>query len=337
MRRRAHDPRWAALIAALAALALSLPMAAMGASPYRLGEAPKAKPTRIVSLAPSITEIVLDLGAGLSLVGVSRYDDADEVKELPRVGGFADPAPEAILALRPDLLLVQPGPGNQVAVQRLADLGVPVLVLPLHTIEETLSSIRAVGDALHDPTGGAASARRLSDGLEAVRLHAANLPKRRVLLVYGWQPLVVAGPESFGDALLRLAGAENVVARASGPYPTLSMEAALAADPELLLDASGGHGAAAPLEEWTPRVRRLPSSALFRPGPRLAQGARELFQILHPDAATVARDTSHGSISAPAETRPPAAPSAPADIPSASTRAPAVMPSTTRPGGVAAP
>ncbi|HEY0840310.1 MAG TPA: helical backbone metal receptor, partial [Vulgatibacter sp.] len=113
---------------------LGLPSLAGAQAPYRLGPEPAAKPARVVTLAPSLSEIVLELGAGDTLAGVSRYDDDPAVAALPRVGGYLDPSPEAILALRPDLLLVEPSPGNRAVVERLAGLGVSVLVLPLKGI-----------------------------------------------------------------------------------------------------------------------------------------------------------------------------------------------------------
>lgn len=255
---------------------------AEAAEPRWLGTAPSGTPRRVVTLAPSLTEIVLDLGKGDLLVGVSRYDDAAEVRHLRRVGGFLDPVPEAILALRPDLVLAQPSPGNQGAVERLASLGIPVLVLPLHTVEEILASVRAVGAALGDEAGGRALAARIEAGISEVRERTASLPRKRTLIVYGWKPLVVAGPASFAHELLLAAGGENVAAEASGAYPTFPAEAVLAAKPEAIVDASGGHGDGLPAPGIGP-VHTLRSQGLFHPGPRLLEGLRELAALLHPE------------------------------------------------------
>ena len=269
----------------LFACALLWAALASAAEPRWLGSAPKERPRRIVTLAPSVTEIVLDLGAGGALVGVSRYDDAPAVQKLARVGGFLDPAPEAILALAPDLILAQPSPGNRGPVEQLARLGVPVLVLPLENVEETLASVRAVGAALRDPAGGEKLAAQIRAGIDAVRARVAGARRKKVLLVYGWQPLVVAGPGSFAHELLVAAGGENVAADAAGAYPTLSAEAALAADPALVIDATGGHGAGRPLPGWEGRVRTLSSPGFFHPGPRMVEALEELARLLHPEVA----------------------------------------------------
>ena len=81
--------------------------------PRHLGPASPARVLRVVTLAPSLTEAVLALGLQDRLIGVSRFDELPEVARLPRVGGFIDPSVEAVLALKPDLVLVQPAPGNQ--------------------------------------------------------------------------------------------------------------------------------------------------------------------------------------------------------------------------------
>lgn len=249
---------------------------AAAAAPHWLGERPAETPRRIVTLAPSITEMVIDLGGADRLVGVSRHDDAPEVAALPRVGGFVDPAPEAVLRLAPDAVLVQPSPGNRGPVERLAELGIPILVLPLENVEETLASVRAVGDVLGRHAQGEALATRIEAGLLKAKRRSEGKDRPRVLLVYGWQPLVVAGPGSFSHELLQAAGAENVAAKiARGAYPTLSAEALLAAEPALVIDATGGHGGES-IPGLRAPVRTLDSAGLFRPGPRMLEALAEL-------------------------------------------------------------
>jgi len=270
------------VIAAAAALWL---VTSAAAPPSTLGPPAPGSPTRVVTLAPSVTELVLALGAGERLVGVSRYDDAPEVAKLPRVGGFVDPSTEAILALRPSLLLVQPSPANRGPVEALAARGVPVRVVPLHTVAEILEAASTVGAALGRPAEGSALRARLEAALTSARTRAASRPKARALVVYGWRPLVVAGPGSFPDELLAATGYTNVAAGASGPWPTFSAEAAIAARPELVLDASAAHDGPEALPALAPRVRRLTSDALARPGPRLPE-ALALLEALHPGSAT---------------------------------------------------
>ena len=273
----------------LAALVLSRVAGAaeVQPGPRWLGPKKPGKVQRVVTLAPSLTDMVMAMGAGGSLVGVSRFDTDKSVAELPRVGGFVDPSVEAVIALKPDLVIVQPGPGNQRPVERMAELGVPVLLLPLHTVADTLAALRAVGQAL----GRAKEADALVSRIEATRVRireaAKKLPTPRVLLVYGFEPLVVAGPGSFADELLRDAGALNVAADAGSAYPVYSVERAVRARPDVVVDAADVDVGKEKIQALpglsAARWVEVPSFALLQPGPSLGRGLEELFGLLHPD------------------------------------------------------
>lgn len=259
-------------------------LAATPAPPLEyLGPKLPAQVKRVVTLAPSLTETVLALGAGERLVGVSRFDELPQVAALPRVGGFVDPSVEAVLALHPDLVLVQPSPGNRQPVEKLAQLGVSVLSLPLQTVADTLAALREVGRALGLAGKGEALAKGIERARAEVRARAARLPHPRVLFVYGFEPLVVAGPGSFADELLRDAGAVNAAQAARTPYPTYSVEQVLKEAPQVVVDASASDGGAQ-LERLLPKARwvKLEGQALLHPGPSLEKGLRQLFDQLHP-------------------------------------------------------
>jgi len=275
-------------------IAVLLSVAVLGAGvdpgPVRvLGPAPKGEVRRVVTLAPSLTDVVLALGAGDRLVGVSRFDERPEVARLPRVGGFVDPSVEAVMALHPDLVLAQPGPGNRRAVETIAGLGAAVLLLPLGTVEDVLAAERATGKALGLADQGETLARSLEATRARIRERSRGLRAVRVLLVYGFEPLVVAGPGSFGDQLLGDAGALNVARDAASPYPVYSVERVVQSQPELVLDAAN-------TAAGKDRVRSLPGlrearwaevsgQSLMHPGPALGRGLEELFRLVHPEAA----------------------------------------------------
>ncbi|RJS22383.1 hemin ABC transporter substrate-binding protein [Corallococcus sp. H22C18031201] len=256
--------------------------------PYVLGTPPK-QVKRVVTLVPSLTEMVQSLGAGASLVGVSRYDESKEVAKLPRVGGFVDPSVEAVVALHPDLVLVQPGPGNQRPVEKMVELGVPVLVLPLHTVTDVLAALRAVGKALGRDTEAQALVTRIEATRARIREAAKRQPAPRVLFVYGFEPLVVAGPGSFANELLQDAGGLNVAADAGTAYPVYSVERVVAARPDVVVDAADvdvGKDTLRALPGLSEaRWVEVPSLALLQPGPSLGRGLEELFLLLHPAPA----------------------------------------------------
>jgi iron complex transport system substrate-binding protein len=254
--------------------------------PRFLGPKPPEKVKRVVTLAPSLTETVMALGAGSTLVGVSSFDEAKEVAGLPRVGGFVNPSIERVAGLKPDLVLVQPNPGNQRAVETMAELGVPVLLLPLHSITDTREALRAVGKALGKEKEAEALVQRIESTRTRIREAAKGRKAPRVLLVYGFEPLVVAGPGSFADELLRDAGAINVAADTSSAYAVISLEHAVGVRPEVVVDASDvdvGKDKVAELPVLSQaRWVELPSLALLQPGPSMGRGLEELFELLYP-------------------------------------------------------
>jgi iron complex transport system substrate-binding protein len=258
------------------------------AGPRLLGPNPPEQVKRVVTITPSLTETVLALGAGDTLVGVSRFDEAKEVARLPRVGGFTDPSVEAVLVLKPDLVLVQPGPGNQRPVRKMAELGIPVLLLPLHTLADTLAALRAVGGVLGRAEQAEALVQQIESTRARIREAARAFEAPRVLFVYGFEPLVVAGPGSFADELLRDAGALNVAADARSAYTVYSVERVIRARPDVVVDAADvdvGKDKLRALPGFS-RARwvEVPSQALLQPGPSLARGLEELFGLLHPSA-----------------------------------------------------
>lgn len=264
---------------------------ALAAGPVQwLGPAPPDVVTRVVTLAPSLTETVLALGAGATLVGVSRFDEAAEVASLPRVGGFNDPAVETIVALRPQLVVVQKAPANQKPVETLARLGVTVLALPLTTVDDVSQAMRELGRALGRRPQGDALVAALEQARANMRAAAkARGTRPRVLFVYGFAPLVVAGPGAFAHELLNDCGAVNVAEKAPTAYPTYSLEHALRLVPDVVIDAAdtatGKHDvqALAPLKRA--RWVHLPSQDLLHPGPALASGLPTLCALLLESAA----------------------------------------------------
>jgi iron complex transport system substrate-binding protein len=259
------------------------------------GEHLERPASRIVTVAPSVTEIVFALGGGGRVIGVSRYDDhPPEVKGLPRVGGFLDPSVEAILELRPGLIIGVPTAGNRPALERLARLKVPVLVVPGNSFADIFHATRAIARVL----GGDAEARaeEMLRGIERDLVRLSRSVSRatppKVAFVYGFKPLVLAGPGSFADSLLRMLHAKNVVSTGSA-YPQYSVERLLADQPDVIIDASEAHeGQDGDAEHWSRftsipavknrRVHRVRLGDLLRPGPRIVEGMKRIALFLYP-------------------------------------------------------
>lgn len=230
-------------------------------------------PARVVSLAPSVTETVFALGAGDRLVGVTRFCDYPlAATTLPQVGGLTDVDVEMVLSLRPDLVIgVQSKTGGGLE-RTLSKAGIPALFVPVETFEDIQSSMREIGRQL----GAASRAEALAADIGRVDLPVAP-DSPRVLLLFGREPWIAAGPRTFGDELIRRAGGRNAVAHLEAPYPTLDAELLGSLDVDLVVDTSwGGGGEPAPIPTaGAARVVRL-DPALIRPGPRLALAMDQL-------------------------------------------------------------
>jgi len=255
-----------------------------------LGPPPPAAPRRVVSLAPSITDTIVALGHAASLVGVTRFDSAPEVAQLPRIGGFLDPSAEAVVALRPDLVVWLTDGSAFAPVKRIAELGIPVLAVPIIGVADVIFASRAIARALGDPASGDRLASRIEEALKRARTRAAALPRKRVLLLVGREPLVVAGPRSYPEELLEAVGGVNVV-RGTTAWPVFPIERAAALDPEVVIDAAvREHGTGQAGLDAIPAVRRgairrLTTDDALRPGPAMIRTLDELFAAIHPEAA----------------------------------------------------
>jgi iron complex transport system substrate-binding protein len=275
--------RAASLVLCAASLVVSPRASAADAGRQHLGPKVPAKVARVVTAAPSLSEIVLALDAADLLVGVTRFDDDPRVARLPRIGGYNDPEPEAVLALHPDVVFVQPAPENRGPVEALARLGVPVEAFPLQTVAQIEDAMRDIGTLL----SRAGRANELVSGIERARsgARAAAARRRRVraLLVFGLEPLVVAGPAGFAGELLEDVGGINAAAGATRPFVRLSAEAALAAAPEVVvlcgIEPPPGRQ---PIRGLAARVATLRSTALLHPGPRIPEALGDLAAALVP-------------------------------------------------------
>jgi len=238
-------------------------------------------PRRIVSLLPSLTETVCELGACQRLVGVDRYSNYPEaVRALPQVGGGLDPSVEAIVALRPDVVLMAT---SSRAGTRLESLGLKVVALEPKTAADVQRVLGKVGQLLEVP-----DAQRVWRVIDAgVSAAAQSLPARaratRVYFEVNAGPYA-AGTSSFiGETLARL-GVRNIIGAELGPFPKINPEFVVRADPDLIMVSERNSQGMAQRPGWAGmraiRERRIcrftseQSDVLARPGPRMAEAAR---------------------------------------------------------------
>lgn len=250
---------------------------------------------RIVSLSPSTTEALFAIGAGPRVVGRSRYCDwPAEATKLPQIGGYVDPSFEAILALRPDLVTGARGPAGTAMSERLEARGITTF-LPQ---TESFAEIDAMMLGLGQRTGHAVEAKAKVEAIDAqvaaIAKAVASAPHPRVLLVFGLEPVSVAGPASFAEEMIRRAGGTNAVTE-GGAYPTLGMERVITLDPDVIVNAAmaeaHGHERIAKDTPGWSKVRAvtaghvvpLTDESVLRPGPRVGDGLAALARAIHPE------------------------------------------------------
>jgi iron complex transport system substrate-binding protein len=257
-----------------------------------------AAPRRIVTFAPSATEIVFALGLGDRLVGVSgRYDDyPPAAKGIEQVGGAGDfgvdPNVEKVVSLRPDLFLTIAG-GEQWK-DRLRSLGVPVFTINSTGLEDVFHDIQTVGRL----TGAVSAAGSLVAKMRAVDRDVegriAGEPSVSCFFEVYYPPLTTVGPDTFIGDLLRRAGCRSVSVGAKSDYPQWSVEDLVREDPRVyLVSSESGAGASAIARRpgfdaigaiTAGRIVRIDADLVNRPGPRVVDGLRLLARALHPGA-----------------------------------------------------
>jgi iron complex transport system substrate-binding protein len=252
-------------------------------------------PVRVVSLAPSITEILFAIGLPDRVVGVTPFCDyPPEARAKPKVG-YAQPNLESLLALKPDLVLTPPEFMRADLISKLEQLKIPVFILEAKTIEDIASHIQLIGRMLGASDSADRVAMDLRRRLADVRALTERLQKPRVLYVLSSQPLITVGPGSFVHHVIVAAGGINVAEHAVAPYPRLSMEEVIKQDPEVILFPVGSVEGIPANEQQVWRrwsglsaVKRdqfyeISSDLLNRPGPRILEGLEKVARILHPD------------------------------------------------------
>lgn len=255
----------------------------LAAVPAQCGEPPR----RIVSLAPNLTELVCSLGLERQLVGVTSYCDRPaSIKGKPTVGGPANPSLEAVLQLKPDLVVLdEEGVGAHLA-KRLQKLGVKTVIFRGSRFDRLVPAIRQLGNELGVPQAAERLAGRIEAGL---RNNTTQNRQIRTLFVIWPDPLVAAGPGSLLDDVLQRIGFANIAEDARSGYPRLSLEAVIARNPQLIVVGQGDK-LGVPLQRMLKHLSSLDavrqgrvcmvSDALYRPGPRIPEGIAELKQCL---------------------------------------------------------
>lgn len=247
-------------------------------------------PRRVISLAPSVTEILFRIGAAPQVIGVTNYCNyPPAVSGVARVGDM-NLDYEAMLALKPDLVVALSGLQPS-TIDRLKQLGLPVLVLSPRGIDDVPRHMRLLGKATGRSEMAAKAAQEFERRVNAVRAKTARASIRPRVFVEIWnEPLMTAGPGTYIQELIIAAGGSNIAADASGEWPQFSHEAVIQRNPEVIILTCYNKAETLKRKAWqglsaikTGRVFEINPDVYVRPGPRLADALEELAAILHPE------------------------------------------------------
>ena len=245
---------------------------------------------RIVSLAPNLTEMVFFAGAGHTLVARTEFCNfPPQALSLPAVQGGATPDLEQVLSFDPDLVVVLQSGAARLPLEDLASSGVAVYWTRVETTSDVIRTVRELGRL----AGTRNVSNPAADRIEAdIAGFAASRSLKRILVVHGHRPLVAAGPGSWGDQLLLLAGFRNALDSSYSRYPVLDIEQILECEPDVVLDtefSQSGTNLDAFWAQFAPDRARPPFQVVYltadlvlRPGPRMVDAANLLRSSVSP-------------------------------------------------------
>ena len=257
---------------------------------------PISPPKRIVSLAPSMTEILYALGLGDNIVGVTTFCDyPEEAKKKPKIGGMSNPSLEAVISLKPDIVVLTTDGNPKEFEERLVSLKIKTFVFQARRLSGLPQGIRELGRALGIKERADKLAQEIEDGTEKEKKSSlSSRPssiKRKVLFIVWPEPLIVAGPGTVIDDAVTLLGHENIAATATTNYPKYSLEEVIRRAPDVLfIGKSMGNDMRPVSQGLLKRLSTVPavkngkvffvSDKLFRLGPRVVKGIEELAECL---------------------------------------------------------
>lgn len=251
---------------------------------------PTVRPTRIISLNPTTTEILFAIGAGSRVIGRSHWDEwPDSARLIPDLGNGIRPNVEAIVSARPDLVIVYASVDNQPVVHRLHAAGIATLSLKTDLIADFDRTTRMLGRVLGDTMRATRVADSVHATLDRVRAATASLPHPRVVWPFMYRPVMVVGGGSYLTELLAIAGATNIYGSLKEPSPIVTLEDVVRHNPDYVL-RSADAAQTGPIDAaWraVPAVRAghvlvTRTDLVGRPSVQLGMAAVHLATVLHP-------------------------------------------------------
>lgn len=287
----------AARTKALILIALVLAIGSAAAQPPSQTQ---PRPQRIISIVPSVTEMLFAMGAGSRVVGISSFDRyPPEALSRTQVGGLIDPDIERIISLRPDLVVVY-GTQSDLRTQ-MQRAGIPIFLYEHSGLADITQTIRLLGERIGSSREAEVLAARIEGDIAAVRKRVAGRPRPRTLIVFGrdaetLRGIYASGAIGFLSDALDAAGGDNVFADVKRQSLQATTEMVIARAPDVIVEIGADTASARGrnLAAWgalgsIPAVRNkriylLTGDGMMNPGPRVSESVRRIAEVLHPEA-----------------------------------------------------
>jgi iron complex transport system substrate-binding protein len=253
-------------------------------------------PKRIISLAPNITEILFALDLGDNIVSVTSFCDYPEAaRTKQKIGGMTNPSLEGVVSLKPDIVIMTTDGNTKEFAERLYSLGIKTAVFRARRLSELPAAVRELGSALGVRERADSLAANIERSVRSFTMERQEKIRGRLynssLLFIVWpEPLIVAGPGTVIDDVIRLLGHENAAAKAKTPYPKYSVEEIIRQSPDVIIIGKGHENMQEISAALLKRLKTVSavkkgrvfyvSDSLYRLGPRVIQGIREIDALL---------------------------------------------------------
>jgi iron complex transport system substrate-binding protein len=250
---------------------------------------------RIISLAPSVTEILFALGLRQEIIGVTNFCDyPEEVTAKPRIGGFVNPDVEKIVSLKPDLVIAISDGNRWDTIERLSNLGYPVYTVDPKGFDGVIRTIRNIGGIIGKGEEARALVRKMMEKKEKVVTLTRSLSRPAVFFQVGDAPVITVGKGALATDLISLAGGRSISEHEALSYPPYGIETILSKAPEIIIFSSMDNrkNYSDLIRRWQtwksiPAVKSnsiylIDSNLVDRPAPRIVEGLEALARIIHP-------------------------------------------------------
>jgi len=248
-------------------------------------------PKRIISLAPNLTEILFAMGLGDRIVGVTNFcDHPEEAKKKPKIGGMSNPSLEAVVSLKPDIVIVTTDGNPKEFRDRLRSLNIKTYVFRARRLHELPEGIRDLGAVLDRREEANTLASEIESTINMFKERSRETKKKKVLFIIWPGPLIVAGSGTIVDDVITLLGAKNIASEAKTSYPKYSIEEIIHQSPDVIVIGKGHVNMEETSKGLLERISKVPavengavyyiSDSIYRLSPRIVKGIEEMARCL---------------------------------------------------------